>query len=168
MEGVIRLARALQPLACRIIERGFSIHDLDVAELQETGHIFSAHFRVQTTEQRQSTQESNSGLETLAAAATVLQSHGTYTSSQPERRDSAMVQSVQQAEYSQSQSVETLSNMMTGPVTHPESRPSYSFASEDPQLEPDFPHLHGYDSNNHATMAAIGSTLPLQGLGEDI
>ena len=159
MQGVIRLARELQPLACRIIEQGFTFCGSDPAELQECGHIFSAHFRVRTTDQRQGAPESGAGLETLAAAATELQSHGTCTSTRSERRDSAMVPSLQQAEHARvSQSAEPLSNIVTGLIIHSESRTNCSYAPVGLQLDPDFSHLRGYDSNAPEAITAIDST----------
>ncbi|KAK0301676.1 hypothetical protein LTR54_018313 [Friedmanniomyces endolithicus] len=83
LRSVFGLARKLQPLACTIVEEGFC--GTDKGELRETGHIFSAQFKSQDFS------EVNTGLETLAAAANVMQSCAFPV----ERRDSAIASQLQ-------------------------------------------------------------------------
>jgi len=63
LQDVFKLARELQPLACSMVEEGFSLCGTDPTELRQKNHILSIHFQAQR------------GLETLAAAAGALQTH---------------------------------------------------------------------------------------------
>ena len=71
-QGIIELARKLQPLACTVVEDGFNLCH---KELYDPGHMFSAHFQ----RLGQADLERSSGLETLAAAAGAMRSDDSYT-----------------------------------------------------------------------------------------
>lgn len=96
MQGIIELARKLQPLACTAVEDGFILCNTDPEELYEPGHVFSTHFQ----RLGQATLERSSGLETLAAAAGAMGSNDSFAPLSAVQINSVQAVAGTQAEHS--------------------------------------------------------------------